>query len=329
MTESDNNQKIERRFHSPMEEWDPVGQFIFLIGLFIFMALFLGFFGQAVLKQIYGEAFSVGMSDFIQTHTSELTAIRLIQILTTICTFLVPALIFSKLKTNNSVKYILGDKKPTFRLLGFIPGIILFFLPLAFIIHELNTNIEFTNPNIEKALRNITKQGEEIINALLNNKSPLIFCINFLMIAILPAFCEEIFFRGALQKLIIDQSKNIHVGILISALIFSIIHGDIYGFFPRAALGIIFGYLVVWGGSIWYSIFAHFIWNGLQAAFMYYALFNKNINMESVDINSISPTKTLLFTILFFIFTIFFLILLFTFHSISKQQNENYERTMD
>lgn len=322
MTESDNNRKIERQFHSPMEEWDPVGQFIFLIGMFIFMAILLGFFSQVVLKQIYGEAFSIGMSNFIQTHPKDLNAIRLVQIISTICTFLIPALIFSKLKTGNSLKYILGDQKPTLRLLGFIPGIVLFFLPLAFIIHELNTNIEFINPNIEKALRGITKEGEEIINALLNNKSPLVFCINFLMIAVLPAFCEEIFFRGALQKLIIDQSKNIHVGIIISALIFSIIHGDFYGFFPRAALGVIFGYLVVWGGSIWYSIFAHFIFNGLQAAFMYYALFNKNINIESTDTNSISPTNTVLFTV-------FFLILMFTFHSISKQQNENYERTMD
>ncbi|MBK9354283.1 MAG: hypothetical protein IPN09_10080 [Bacteroidetes bacterium] len=132
MTESDTNQKIERQFHSPMEEWDPVGQFIFLIGMFIFMAILLGFFSQAVLKHIYGDAFSVGMSDFIQTHPKDLNAIRLVQIISTICTFLIPALIFSKLKTGNSLKYILGDQKPTLRLLGFIPGNRFIFSSLSF-----------------------------------------------------------------------------------------------------------------------------------------------------------------------------------------------------
>ena len=318
MTETDNNPKGEKYFESSLEKLNPFLQFLILFGLFLIMAMATGGLGQIVFKKLFGDSFNANMFDFIQNHPNDLNAFRMVQIISTISSFLIPAMIFSKLKTGNSLKYVLGNQKPTLRLIGFLPGIILFFLPLAFLIHEYNTNIKISDPTIEKELREITKQGETIINALLNDKSPLIFCINFLMVAILPALCEEIFFRGAMQNLLIEKTKNIHIGILVSALLFSLIHGDFYGFFPRAALGIIFGYLVVWGGSIWYSIITHFIFNGMQAAFMYYALFNKNINIESPETNSFSPTNTLLFTL-------FFLLLMLSFHTICIQQKSTYE----
>ena len=39
-----------------------------------------------------------------------------------------------------------------------------------------------------------------------------------------------------------------------------------YGFFPRLLLGAMFGYIYFWSGSIFLSIFAHFINNGAAVA---------------------------------------------------------------
>jgi uncharacterized protein len=87
-------------------------------------------------------------------------------------------------------------------------------------------------------------------------------------IIVFPAICEEITFRGVLQPSIGRITKNPHLAIWITAFIFSFIHFQFYGFLPRMVLGALFGYMVLWTGSLWTSIAAHALHNGL--AFMAY-----------------------------------------------------------
>jgi uncharacterized protein len=91
-----------------------------------------------------------------------------------------------------------------------------------------------------------------------------IFCI-----AIIPAVCEELAFRGVLQPLLIGATKNIHLGIWLSALLFSFFHFQFYGFLPRLILGAMLGYIFVWSGGLWVSILAHLANNAL-AIFLYH-----------------------------------------------------------
>ena len=90
-------------------------------------------------------------------------------------------------------------------------------------------------------------------------------------VALLPALCEEWLFRGTLQPLLIRASGNIHVGIWISAALFSAIHMQFFGFIPRMLLGAAFGYLVVHSGSIWPAVTGHLVNNAgvvIAAAWM-------------------------------------------------------------
>ena len=90
-------------------------------------------------------------------------------------------------------------------------------------------------------------------------------------VALLPALCEEWLFRGTLQPLLIRASGNIHVGIWISAALFSAIHMQFFGFIPRMLLGASFGYLVVHSGSIWPAVTGHLVNNAgvvIAAAWM-------------------------------------------------------------
>ena len=61
------------------------------------------------------------------------------------------------------------------------------------------------------------------------------------------------------------------MGIRITAFLFSFIHFQFYGFFPRFLLGLYFGYLLVWSGSIWVPVTAHFINNGLAVFYYHFA----------------------------------------------------------
>lgn len=85
--------------------------------------------------------------------------------------------------------------------------------------------------------------------------------IGFLILALLPAIGEELIFRGILQRNLC-YILNPHLAIVLAGFIFSFIHLQFYGFFPRWLLGILFGYLYFWSGNILIPVFAHFVNNG-------------------------------------------------------------------
>ena len=87
--------------------------------------------------------------------------------------------------------------------------------------------------------------------------------VNLLMVAVLAAVGEELIFRGILVKLFREWTGNIHLAVIIPALLFSTLHLQFYGFFGRLALGIILGYLFVWSGSLWVPIAVHFLNNAM------------------------------------------------------------------
>jgi membrane protease YdiL (CAAX protease family) len=79
-----------------------------------------------------------------------------------------------------------------------------------------------------------------------------------IVIAIIPAIGEELVFRGIFQNIFKSFFKNYHVSIWLTAFIFSAIHLQFYGFFPRMLLGAVFGYVFYWTGNILIPIFMHF-----------------------------------------------------------------------
>jgi membrane protease YdiL (CAAX protease family) len=89
------------------------------------------------------------------------------------------------------------------------------------------------------------------------------------VIAVLPAVTEELVFRGVALQQITRWTKSVHWGVWLSAIVFSYIHQQFFGFFPRMILGAMLGYLFVWSGNLWVSIAAHFIQNFFQLLLLY------------------------------------------------------------
>ena len=84
------------------------------------------------------------------------------------------------------------------------------------------------------------------------------YLIALLVVALIPAIGEEIIFRGLMQRYFIKIFKNPHVGICLSAFVFSAIHVQFYGFLPRFFLGIVLGYLCYYSKSLSAAIIGHF-----------------------------------------------------------------------
>jgi len=134
-------------------------------------------------------------------------------------------------------------------------------------------------------MRNMETEAEKLTESFLVTHTNFDLIINLSMIALLPAVGEELLFRGVLQNLIQQATKNQHWAVIITGFIFSAIHMQFFGFLPRFMLGVFLGYLLVWTGSIWAPILAHFINNGSAVLLSYYEQKNAiNINEEKIGI---------------------------------------------
>ena len=110
--------------------------------------------------------------------------------------------------------------------------------------------------------------------------------LNLVVVALIPAFGEEMTFRGVLQQSL-TRKLNPHVAIILSAAIFSFIHFQFYGFLPRMFLGILLGYMFYITGSLWTSMLMHFFNNG-TAVVLYY-LNNKGV--LGIDVEHFGETQ--------------------------------------
>lgn len=86
---------------------------------------------------------------------------------------------------------------------------------------------------------------------------------NLLVVALIPAVSEELFFRAGVQNQLQAWVRNKHVAILLTAVIFSLGHGEVFSFMPRFVLGALLGYLYVYGGSVVVNMTVHFVNNAL------------------------------------------------------------------
>ncbi len=107
------------------------------------------------------------------------------------------------------------------------------------------------------------ESATELIDILITSENFLAMIFNLFMIAVIPAIGEELIFRGVLQKILSDLFKSGHLAVWSTALLFSAIHFQFFGFIPRFILGLVFGYLFLWGGTLWLPVISHFINNSI------------------------------------------------------------------
>lgn len=199
--------------------------------------------------------------------------LKYFQIVNQLGLFIFPPLLFAWLDGGNVFPYLRLNRRPNLQIA--LLSIVLVFAVLPLVHWSATVNEMLVLPEWLKSVETWMKQSEEnasrITEAFLNVNSISGFVLNLVMIAVLPAIGEELLFRGVVQKLMHQWFRNVHVAIVVTAVIFSALHLQFYGFLPRTLLGIMFGYLFVITGSLWVPVLAHFINNGaaVVAAFLF------------------------------------------------------------
>ena len=217
--------------------------------------------------------------------------------------FLIPYFVI-----RNNPSYLMNYKK-----VKLLPVIMVIFTTVFFIILnapviEWNKSISFPSfmSSFESWALLKEKQLESLTLYLVSFENNFEYLIGIIAIAIIPGFCEEYFFRGVLQKNLKLLLKNAHIAILLSSLLFSAFHLQFYGFFPRFFLGVFFGYLFYWSGSLMYPVIAHALNNFLSLTVFYAAssgLFGEDIDV-SVNSSPEIPLALIAFSIIIFIFLV-------------------------
>ncbi len=197
--------------------------------------------------------------------------LKYFQVVQSIGVFIIPPFILGWLFHGNVSEYLNLNKKVTFASVLLVLVMSFAASPFINFIGEMNANMQLPEwlSGVENWMKNAEESAAELTEAFLKVDTLGGLLFNIFMVAFLPAIGEELLFRGVIQRIFTNWTKNIHWGIWITAILFSAMHMQFYGFVPRMFLGVLFGYLLVWSGSMWLPIIAHFINNGVAVVAMY------------------------------------------------------------
>lgn len=151
-------------------------------------------------------------------------------------------------KKDKDLKYALKlDKKPKL-----IPSLICLCIGIVILFGFLSFNNLFLFL-LQKTGYN-TSTGESLVAQNIGE-----FLITILSAAVTPAICEEFLFRGVCYNGL--KEKGNKFAIIVSGLMFMIMHMNLTQSIYQFVLGIIFAIVVYITGSLWYSMIMHFFNN--------------------------------------------------------------------
>lgn len=241
-----------------------------LLSLFVLCVGFVGGMVLAALATFF--IYGIGPIELAQVisqqgHPQYIGVLKIFQVFQSIGVFIASPFIIAWLFSVHPAQFLKFNRIQVslaliaiISLLAFIPGINW--------LATLNDQMRLPGwlQDLEWSMREKEEAAHVITNLFLQVESFPAYLFNIFMIALIPAIGEELLFRRVFQQLFTDWTRNVHWGIWISAALFSFIHFQFFGFFPRMLLGVLFGYLLYWSNSIWLPVVCHFVNNALAVS---------------------------------------------------------------
>jgi membrane protease YdiL (CAAX protease family) len=282
---------------------------LFLFG-FVFTAI-----AAVIIKFIYGINLLTDMAALSDlTDPAVLSAMKILQGFTSFGAFIFAPLVAAVVFSYKPMRFLSIDKRP-------LPVAMMAAVALVFVSNPLINQLMVWNqhmslPSSLAGLESWMKESEDkaavLTEAFLKMSSPVDLLINLVIVSLIPAIGEELLFRGVIQPLFKALVKNTFLAVLFTAILFSAMHMQFYGFIPRMVLGMALGYLLEWSGSLWLPILVHFVNNGIQVMAVY---FYPETDMESMGIAKGDEWQV----VLSFVFTA---ALLFVVYFVSRKNRE-------
>jgi len=268
----------------------PASKFLLAIGMVIVGAFLFSLVAFGLAAAIYGIN-PMQLEGLLSDLDNPLTmpVLKLIQTVSEIGTFILPALFVAYTFDRSAAGYLHLDKEVNWITVAAVFALLVAAVPVINYLGEINSRMVLPSwlAGVERQMKESEEQAARLTEKFLEIKSPFQFAYAMMMIAVLPALGEELLFRGVLQRIFSEWSGNKHTGIWATAILFSAMHMQFYGFVPRMLLGVLLGYLFLWSGSLWLPILAHFFNNG--AAVIASCLYRQNsisVNPDTIGTES-------------------------------------------
>ncbi len=220
---------------------------------------------------------SVGSLPDIVTDRKYIGIARLLQSVGAVLIMAVPALMLAYVSGPGPSKIgfnrMVSGKQVFFVVLMVIPAMI-----LSGALAEL-TNLIPLPKDTAAYFKQLDDSYNQTVLAMAYMPTVQDYLISLVVIALIPAVAEEMLFRGALQTTFARMFRHPLPPILITALIFSLIHFSYFGFLSRLFLGVLLGMVYHNSRNIWLSIILHFLNNAFIVTQLY-ALTRAGIPME-------------------------------------------------
>ena len=217
---------------------------------------------------------------------------RISAVLQDIIVFITPALLTAIISTRLPARFLAVEKKPAASVWIWACLVLLFSVPAMNALVMWNESIQLPSAmrEIEEAMRQAEDSAQASVGMLLGNGSIGALIVSILIVGVLAGLSEELFFRGAFQRLLSTGGVNTHVAIWLVAFLFSAMHLQFYGFFGRLVLGAYFGYLLYWSRCLWVPIIVHIFNNTVYILGNHFS----SGTLKGTDINNVGSENTLL-----------------------------------
>lgn len=207
------------------------------------------------------------------------STLLLTQALSQTAVFLLPSILFTRYVQEPSRPILRRADRQTWVFLaaGIVAALLL--IPAVDMLTEWNAGWHWGTPfaEIEARWRQHSAQVAQTTEKLLLIDGGVDLAATLLVVAILPALCEELFFRGILQQRLAhhwEQHRRPrwmqdHLAVWTVALLFSLFHGDPFALMPRWLLGALLGYLYRFSGNLIVNTGVHCLNNTLIVLIAY------------------------------------------------------------
>jgi uncharacterized protein len=279
-------------------KYQPGVQFAIFMGLAAAMFLTYRFVAQAFFQPVIEALTSPDVAVTEQT----LGQFRWAQLISSVMTFIIPAVAIALICDNRPAGFLGLKRNVSIIVLLLVMVVLIVAQPFAIYMGQLNEKVNFGQMQME--LERLEKLYENAMTNFIRMNSERDLLINLLIVAILPAVGEELFFRGSLQSILERWTNTPWVAILLSSFAFAILHGTFFKFMGIFTLGIVLGTLFYITRNLWYNIFFHFLNNTLALLSTYYASKNdmlKKLAEDEVKISLVAALISLAITIGIFV----------------------------
>lgn len=214
------------------------------------------------------------------TFYSNINLVRYMVVMQDICFFIIPGIYLLNLMNPLNRKWLEYFSVPKANEAGLIVLLAFSLIPLISFTGQINSGMHLPDflSGVEKWMSAKEDEANNLLKGIMVSESFLVLLLNLFITALIPSISEELVFRGIFQKIFQKLFRNNHIGIWVMAFIFSAIHLQFFGFLPRFIMGLAFGYLYYWSGTLWLPIIAHFTNNAIMTVGVYFTGWENSIS---------------------------------------------------